>query len=123
MQDAYRRQPNLPNILLDDHVADELSGTTEALKEVVAFSIDTDAVASAFSASLEYIKMEGTELLPTCASLVTSATCPRMLTGRILVADFEQAEMDLFGTHSYDVRHEHKLEPKKGPYHEEWKPA
>ncbi|BGP73599.1 hypothetical protein NBRC10513v2_007010 [Rhodotorula toruloides] len=101
-QDAYRRQPNLSNILLDEKVAEELAGTFEALKEVVAFSIETDAVASAFSASLEYMKMEGTELLPTY---------------------FEEAELDLFGTHSYDVRHEHKLEPKKGPYHEEWKPA
>ncbi|BGP35175.1 hypothetical protein JCM10296v2_007005 [Rhodotorula toruloides] len=94
--------PNLSNILLDDKVAEEFAGTFEALKEVVAFSIETDAVASAFSASLEYMKMEGTELLPTY---------------------FEEAELDLFGTHSYDVRHEHKLEPKKGPYHEEWKPA
>ncbi|KAL7336583.1 hypothetical protein BJY59DRAFT_718138 [Rhodotorula toruloides] len=82
--------------------AEELAGTFDALKEVVAFSIEMDAVASAFSASSEYVKMEGTELLATY---------------------FEEAELDLFGTHNYDVCHEHKLEPKKRLHHKEWKPA
>ncbi|BGO95334.1 hypothetical protein NBRC10512_004351 [Rhodotorula toruloides] len=93
---------NLSNILLDNKEAEELAGTFDALKEVVAFSIEMDAVASAFSASSEYVKMEGTELLATY---------------------FEEAELDLFGTHNYDVCHEHKLEPKKRLHHKEWKPA
>ncbi|BGP27469.1 hypothetical protein JCM10295v2_006437 [Rhodotorula toruloides] len=71
---AYHRQPTLSNILLDDEVAKELAWTLDALKEVAAFSIKTDAVASAFAASFEYNKIEGTELLPTCAFAVSSAS-------------------------------------------------
>lgn len=84
-----------------------------------------DAVASAFSASSEYVKMEGTELLATCASLSLAVrrSLRKLTPVRFSLPDFEEAELDLFGTHNYDVCHEHKLEPKKRLHHKEWKPA
>ncbi|GAA6037729.1 hypothetical protein JCM8097_002312 [Rhodosporidiobolus ruineniae] len=102
LQSAYAQHPNVSNVMLVDEVAKELAGTLEAHKETLVFAVESDAVVPTLGASMEYIKMSGVELLPTY---------------------FEESELDYFGTHQYDVRHEHKGEPEKGSYHEEWKPA
>lgn len=67
--------PSAPLSLLKDipEVGKELSGTYQAIKEVYKIVIDTDAVAPALGATLEYLKSAG---------------------GRDLPTDFEELELD-----------------------------
>lgn len=59
--------PSQPLNLLHDipEIAQELSGTYAAMKKVYAYAIETDAVAPALGATLEWLKAVGGENLPT----------------------------------------------------------
>jgi len=99
---VYERDYKLDNLLLDEGVCKDLASTYTDLKDVVGTAISVDAVVPALSASLEYIKMVGLPNLPT---------------------NFEETELDLFGTHAYDVKAEKQYEPTKGKHSTVWMPA
>jgi len=102
LQPHFSKNVSTTNVLLIPEVAKALSGTYPALKEIVSFAIQLDAVVPAMSASLEYIKSVANEHLPT---------------------NFEETELDYFGHHNYDLKKEHKGAAQKGAHHTEWKSA
>jgi len=95
-KDAYE------NLLLIPEIAKEIAKTYQPLKGVMALALETDAVVPSLSATFEWLKTVGGELLPT---------------------NFMEAEMDYFGAHNYDVRGEHQWKAAKGKHHTEFKPA
>jgi 6-phosphogluconate dehydrogenase len=91
-------------------VAAELSKTYEALKKIYTTCIQTDAVAPAIGATLEWLKAVGGKNLPT---------------------DFEEMELDCefsfgialmidFGHHNYDIKGKAEKGHEKGKYHTEF---
>jgi 6-phosphogluconate dehydrogenase len=93
LEPVYAAESDLINLLLEPKVAQELASTYSALKEVVKACIDIDAIVPALSATLEYVKAVAAAELPT---------------------NFEEAELDAFGAHSYDTKQERAGEVKKG---------
>ncbi|WWD17736.1 6-phosphogluconate dehydrogenase (decarboxylating) [Kwoniella shandongensis] len=93
--------PNEPLNLLRDvpEVAQELAKTYDSLKKVCMIALETDSVAPALSASLEYLKAVGGKNLPT---------------------DFEEMELDYFGHHNYDLKRKPEKGHEKGNYHTEF---
>jgi 6-phosphogluconate dehydrogenase len=94
---------NIMNIKLVDEVSTALHEHYPALKEVVLRSVELDNYVPSLSASLEYLKYTGGEMLPT---------------------QFMEAQLDYFGAHRYDrpnVEGEDPGKPKKGKQHYEWK--
>lgn len=95
----------IANIKLIQEVADELNQNFAALKETVLEGVASDAYMPTMSASLEYLKYESGDMLPT---------------------QFMEAEMDFFGAHGFDnpgVMGEDPGKAKKGAHHYEWQPA
>ncbi|KAL7417270.1 6-phosphogluconate dehydrogenase [Mrakia frigida] len=90
------------NPLLVPEIASEISKTYSSLKEVAKLVLETDAVAPALSATLEWVKAVGGKDLPT---------------------NFEEMQLDTFGAHRYDVKSEFVEGTEKGPYHTEFIPA
>lgn len=90
-------------------VAKALRETYDPIKQFYRIAVDTDAVAPAISATLEWLKAVGGERLPT---------------------DFEELELDYFGHHNYDIAGKTEFgKPgvtsghKKGSHHTEFAPA
>ena len=69
---------------------------------MVLKAIDSDAYVPALAASLEYIKYSGATDLPT---------------------SFQEAQLDYFGEHMYDLKSDGPGKPVTGEHHFEWKPA
>jgi 6-phosphogluconate dehydrogenase len=81
------------NILYEKKVIDELKRGFPALKNVVLKATETDLNIPALSATLEWIKCIGRKEMPT---------------------QFMEAELDLFGAHSFDLKSEDAEGIKKG---------
>ncbi|KAI1074208.1 6-phosphogluconate dehydrogenase, decarboxylating [Whalleya microplaca] len=95
----------ITNMKLIREVASELRSNFDALKQITLKAIEWDNYVPALSASLEYLKYVGGEMLAT---------------------QFMEGEMDFFGAHAYDrpnVRGEDPGNPSKGAHHYEWRPA
>lgn len=90
------------NLLTNLTIAGELGKTMGSLKDLVVDAIKSDAYVPALSASLEYLKFSIATDLPT---------------------SFQEAELDFFGHHMYDIKSEKAGEPVMGKYHHEWRPA
>lgn len=91
------------NLLAHPAIARELGGSTMAsLRELVADAVRLDAHVPALGASLEYLKYSVSTDLPT---------------------SFQEAQLDFFGNHMYDLKSEGAGEPVKGKHHYEWRPA
>lgn len=93
------------NIKLIDEVAAALNANYEALKLIVLTATEADCYIPSISASLEYVKYEGSRMLPT---------------------SFMEAQLDFFGAHNYDrigVPGEDPGKVKKGANHFEWRPV
>ncbi|KAI3396551.1 hypothetical protein diail_12075 [Diaporthe ilicicola] len=90
------------NLLAHPTIARELSATTASLRGLVADAVRLDAHVPALSASLEYLKYSVSADLPT---------------------SFQEAQLDFFGNHMYDLKSEGPGEPVKGRHHYEWRPA
>jgi 6-phosphogluconate dehydrogenase len=92
-REAFKRSPNLSNLLIDPEVASQIKAREPALRELVVKGAEAGLPLAAFMASLSYLD---------------SFKCGK------LPANMIQAERDYFGSHRYE------LEDKKGTYHTEW---
>lgn len=90
------------NLLAHPTIAKELARTLPSLKELVANSLRMDSFVPALSATLEYLKCSISTDLPT---------------------SFQEAELDFFGHHRYDLKSESAGEPVMGKHHYEWRSA
>ncbi|ROW04873.1 hypothetical protein VMCG_04764 [Cytospora schulzeri] len=90
------------NLLANSTIAGELGKTMGSLKKLVVDALTMDAYVPALSATLEYLKFSISTDLPT---------------------SFQEAELDFFGHHMYDLKSEKADEPVMGKHHFEWRPA
>ncbi|KAJ5612460.1 hypothetical protein N7510_005654 [Penicillium lagena] len=105
LQPALTSNKRLTNMKFVDEVARELHKNFDALKETVIEATLSDQYIPAISASLEYLKYEGSMALPT---------------------KFMEGQLDYFGAHAYNkpgIPGEDPGPVKKGPHHYEWRPA
>lgn len=79
--EAYQRNPELTNLMLDDFFTDILNRNQAAWREVVAIGVTNGIPVPAFSASLGYYDSYRSEVLP---------------------ANLIQAQRDFFGAHTYE---------------------
>ena len=79
--EAYERNTNLTNLMLDDFFTEILNGNQAAWREIVAFGVTNGIPVPAFSASLSYYDSYRSEVLP---------------------ANLLQAQRDFFGAHTYE---------------------
>ena len=93
IQEAYRRDADLPNLLLDPFFKDELAGRMSAWRRVVVEGIKSGVPLPAMGGSLAYYDAYRTERLP---------------------ANLVQAQRDLFGAHTYE-----RLD-REGSFHTHW---
>ncbi|MFT5469540.1 MAG: 6-phosphogluconate dehydrogenase [Verrucomicrobiales bacterium] len=93
--EAYARDPNLTNLMMDDFFKDVLHRSQAAWREVVALGIVNGIPVPAFSASLGYYDSYRSEILP---------------------ANLLQAQRDFFGAHTYE-----RIDKPKGEwFHTQW---
>jgi 6-phosphogluconate dehydrogenase len=96
MRDALHQQPDLQNLILAPHLAQQLATTSEDLRSTVAAAAAWGVPAAALSVSLACFDALRSERLP---------------------ANLIQAQRDCFGAHTYE-----RLD-KPGTFHTEWGPA
>lgn len=96
-------EPENVNLLFNPRAMEDIRKTYPSLRRIVSKAVETDQVAPALSASLEYFKA---------------------VTGTDLPTSFYEAELDYFGSHMFDKKGEKGVEgPTEGKHHFEWKPA
>jgi 6-phosphogluconate dehydrogenase len=94
---GFRNQPDLSNLLLDEHFAEVLGGGQEAWRRVVAAAITRGVPVPALSTGLAFYDGLRTERLP---------------------ANLIQAQRDFFGAHTYE-----RTDRPRGTYfHSDWTP-
>ncbi|VEF47190.1 6-phosphogluconate dehydrogenase [Bacillus freudenreichii] len=93
IKDAYDRNPQLANLLLDPYFKDITENYHSALREVIALAIQRGIPVPAFSSALSYYDSYRTATLP---------------------ANLLQAQRDYFGAHTY------QRVDKEGSFHTEW---
>jgi len=91
--DAFKKNPALPNLLLDDFFRKEVESRQEAWRFVVKTAVENGIPALAMSGSLAYYDAYRSESLP---------------------ANLIQAQRDYFGAHTYERT------DKPGWFHTEW---
>lgn len=104
LDDVYRSEEHdSSNLLGHSKIGAEFARTYSALKKVVLSATEADLNVPALSASLEYYKVSGSTDLPPMS--------------------FEEAELDYFGEHMFDLKTEEPGKPVTGSHHFEWHPA
>jgi 6-phosphogluconate dehydrogenase len=93
IKDAYDRDPNLANLLLDPYFKEIVESYQSALRQVLAVAIERGIPVPCFSSALAYYDSYRTETLP---------------------ANLLQAQRDYFGAHTY------QRVDKEGFFHTEW---
>ncbi|CAK6481274.1 6-phosphogluconate dehydrogenase, NADP(+)-dependent, decarboxylating (plasmid) [Peribacillus frigoritolerans] len=93
IKDAYDRDPNLPNLLLDSYFKEIVESYQSALRQVLAMAIERGIAVPSFSSALSYYDSYRTDTLP---------------------ANLIQAQRDYFGAHTY------QRVDKEGIFHTEW---
>ncbi len=93
VRQAFRTQPDLANLLLDDRLGKEVRGRQESLRAVVCTAADLGLPAPAMMASLAYLDGYRSAWLP---------------------ANLIQAQRDYFGAHTYE------RVDSKGTFHTVW---
>jgi 6-phosphogluconate dehydrogenase len=93
---AFVRQPDLPNLLLDDELGRAVAERLPAWRHVVQTAVGLGIPAAAFSVSLAYYDAYRSARLP---------------------ANLIQAQRDYFGAHTYE------RVDKSGDFHSDWEPA
>ncbi|MGL6128459.1 MAG: NADP-dependent phosphogluconate dehydrogenase, partial [Chryseobacterium artocarpi] len=90
---AFALQPDLPNILLDQYIAEKLNSAQGSIRSVLKDAIQNGTPASAWMNALSYFDAYRTENLPT---------------------NLIQAQRDFFGAHTYE-----RID-KEGVFHTRW---
>jgi 6-phosphogluconate dehydrogenase len=93
IQQAYKRDPALPNLLLDQAFAEAVNARQDAWRQVVQVARQLGVPCPALSASLDYYESLRSERLP---------------------ANLVQAQRDYFGAHTY------QRTDREGTFHTEW---
>lgn len=93
IQQAFLRDPNLANLMIDPKFAEIMNSRQAALRKVVALAAETGIPALAFSSALAYYDAYRSARLP---------------------ANLTQAQRDYFGAHTY------RRIDKPGAFHTEW---
>ncbi|MFS0781032.1 NADP-dependent phosphogluconate dehydrogenase [Bacillus sp. 1P06AnD] len=93
IKDAYDRDPELKNLLLDPYFKNIVEQYQTSLREVIALAVMNGVPVPCFSAALSYYDSYRSERLP---------------------ANLLQAQRDYFGAHTYE------RVDKEGTYHTEW---
>ena len=93
IQDAYNRDPELTNLMLDPWFADQINRRLPGLAQVVAGAASSGIPVPCFSSTLDYINSYRTGRLP---------------------QNLVQAMRDCFGSHTY------QRVDKEGTFHTEW---
>lgn len=91
--DAYDKQPDLQNLLLDDYFNDITSRYQKSVREVVAVAVQAGVPVPTFSSAIAYYDSYRSENLP---------------------ANIIQAQRDYFGAHTYERK------DKEGIFHYSW---
>jgi len=95
IKNAFRKNPNLPNLLLDDHFKTWVTEAQPRWRHVVQTAQSQGIPVLAMSSSLAYYDSVRAERLP---------------------LNLTQAQRDFFGAHTY----ERVDKPGQGPFHTEW---
>ena len=93
IREAYERNPDLPNLLLDPGFKADVESGQEALRFVIKTAVENGIPCLAFSSALAYFDAYRTARLP---------------------ANLTQAQRDYFGAHTY------RRVDKEGVFHTEW---
>jgi len=93
IRDAFVRNPDLTNLMIDPEFAGALNARQSALQKVVALAATSGIPALAFSSALAYFDAYRSERLP---------------------AHLTQAQRDYFGAHTY------RRVDREGVFHTEW---
>jgi 6-phosphogluconate dehydrogenase len=93
IREAYERNPDLPNLLLDPGFKADVESGQEALRFVIKTAVGNGVPCLAFSSALAYFDAYRTARLP---------------------ANLTQAQRDYFGAHTY------RRVDKEGVFHTEW---
>ncbi|GAG96763.1 unnamed protein product, partial [marine sediment metagenome] len=93
INEAFKRNPDLPNLLLDPYFKEAIEEAQDKWRKVVITATDLGIPVPAFSSALAYFDSYRSSRLP---------------------ANLIQAQRDYFGAHTY------KRVDKKGIFHTEW---
>lgn len=93
IKEAYDRDPDLPNLLLDEYFKDIVEKYQTSLRKVISVAVQNGIPVPGFSAALAYYDSYRSERLP---------------------ANLLQAQRDYFGAHTYE------RVDKEGHFHTEW---
>ncbi len=95
IKEAYDKDPNLVNLLMDDYFGETIKGLVPAWREVVAYAAKAGIPMPAFSSALSYFDGYTTANLP---------------------ANLLQAQRDYFGAHTYE-----RIDQPRGQFfHTNW---
>ena len=95
IKEAYDKDPNLVNLLMDDYFGETIKGLVPAWREVVAYAAKAGIPMPAFSSALSYFDGYTTASLP---------------------ANLLQAQRDYFGAHTYE-----RIDQPRGQFfHTDW---
>ena len=95
IKEAFEKNPELENLLMDDYFAETIKTLVPAWREVVAYAVKSGVPAPAFASALSYFDGYTTERLP---------------------ANLLQAQRDYFGAHTY----ERIDQPRGVMFHTDW---
>jgi 6-phosphogluconate dehydrogenase len=90
---AYARNAELPNILLDEQIGSKLAGKQNGIRSVIKLAVDKGIPVAAFMNSLAYFDAYRSERMPT---------------------NLIQAQRDYFGAHTYE-----RID-REGTFHTQW---
>lgn len=93
IRDAFKRSPDLANLMIDAEFASGMNNRQAALRKVVTLAAESGIPALAFSSALAYYDAYRSERLP---------------------ANLTQAQRDYFGAHTY------RRIDREGVFHTEW---
>ena len=95
IKEAFDKNPELVNLLMDDYFAETIKGLVPAWREVVSYAVKAGIPMPAFSSALAYFDGYTTEALP---------------------ANLLQAQRDYFGAHTYE-----RIDCERGKFfHTNW---
>ena len=95
IKEAYAKNPELENLLLDDYFADTIKTLVDSWREVVAYAVKVGVPMPAFASALSYFDGYTTACLP---------------------ANLLQAQRDYFGAHTYE-----RIDCERGKFfHTNW---